>query len=161
MNRVPALIFLMIVNAIAAGCVAAGSGGQALQASNEIEICHGYGCQYKSSIVVGAPDARHIGAIMVRGSRSAHDERAAIGQAVAYFDRRAFGAIGIRDEPRSRLGAAGIRGQMDCIDESTNTRSLLLYLGGHHLLRHHHVGMNRSRGFLVDGRYFHSTDVIS
>ena len=47
MSRVATLIFLMIVNALAAGCVAAGNGGQALQASNEIEVCHGYSCKYK------------------------------------------------------------------------------------------------------------------
>ena len=49
---------------------------------------------------------------------------------------------------------------MDCIDESTNTRTLLVYLADRKLLRHHTVGMNASRGFLVDGRYPHSTAVI-
>ena len=98
---------------------------------------------------------------MAGGKQSPQGERAAIGQAVAYFDRRAFEAIGIRDQPRSELGAAGVRGQLDCIDESTNTRSFLRYLDGHRLLRHHQVGTNISRGMLVDGRYFHSTAVIS
>ena len=49
---------------------------------------------------------------------------------------------------------------MDCIDESTNTRALLLYLENRKLLQHHTVARNASRGLLVDGRYFHNTAVI-
>ena len=49
---------------------------------------------------------------------------------------------------------------MDCIDKSTNTRTLLKYLESHGLLRYHDVMMNASRGFFVDGRYPHSTAVI-
>jgi hypothetical protein len=49
---------------------------------------------------------------------------------------------------------------MDCIDESTNTRSLLRYLEQQKLLTHHTVASNASRGVLIDGRYFHSTAVL-
>lgn len=49
---------------------------------------------------------------------------------------------------------------MDCVDESTNTRALLLYLERRKLLRHHTVERNVTRGFLIDGRYPHATAVL-
>jgi hypothetical protein len=163
MKGVAWLIPLLAVSAITSACVdgAVRDGGTVSQASDAIPVCHGYGCKYRTRVVLGAPDIERLGAILAGGATSPGDERAAIGRAVAYFDRRAFDTIGIRDEPRSKLGAGGVRGQLDCIDESTNTRSLLLFLRGRHLLRHHDVGRNISRGLLVDGRYFHSTAVIS
>ncbi|APF37549.1 hypothetical protein IMF23_18740 [Chelatococcus daeguensis] len=129
-------------------------------AQNVIHVCHGYGCWFRASLVLDAADTRRFAAILARGRRSPAAERAAISDAVRHFERRAFDVIGIRDEPRSRFGASGEPGQMDCIDESTNTRALLLYLAEHDLLRHHTVRSVASRGFLIDGRYFHSTAVI-
>lgn len=162
MKDVSTLAYMFLVCVMATACVdhSNGKGATHLQPSDEIQVCHGYSCKYQTKLSLGAPDARHIRAIMT-SKRSPQEERAAIGRAVAYFDRRAFDAIGIRDAPRSELGAGGVRGQMDCIDESTNTRAFLRYLAGHQLLRHHKVQMNASRGLLVDGRYFHSTAVIS
>ena len=79
---------------------------------------------------------------------------------MSYFEDRTFAVIGIRDSPKSKFGAFGVRGQMDCIDELTNTRALLLYLEDLNLLRHHTVTRNASRGMLIDGRYFHNTAVV-
>jgi hypothetical protein len=125
-----------------------------------IDVCHGYSCKFRSKLILGNADARRLGSILASGRGSAKAERKAISRAVRYFEDRAYSVIGIRDEPRSKFGASGIRGQMDCIDESTNTRALLLYLADRKLLAHHSVGRNSSRGLLIDGRYFHSTAVI-
>jgi hypothetical protein len=51
--------------------------------------------------------------------------------------------------------------QMDCIDEATNTTSLLVLLAAHGYLRHHQVEEPASRGFFLDGRYPHATAVLS
>ena len=63
---------------------------------------------------------------------------------------------------RPEFGASQQKGQMDCVDESTNTRALLL------LSRRTRAaevpqgrGANVSRGFFIDGRYPHWTAVIS
>jgi hypothetical protein len=153
---------LILLCGFAAGCATVSkNGGQAaLPAEKTVEICHGYGCKFRSKLVLGATDARRFASILDSGKRSPQSERIAIAQAVRYFEQRTLSATGVRDEPRSKLGASGVRGQMDCIDESTNTRTLLAYLAGRKLLRHHTVGMNASRGFLVDGRYPHSTAVV-
>ena len=69
--------------------------------------------------------------------------------------------IGVRDRAEGGdFGASHIKGQMDCIDESTNTRGFLLYLAERGLLKFHKVGRNVSRGFFVDGRYPHLTAII-
>lgn len=125
-----------------------------------IDICHGYGCAYRSRLDLGAGNGEHFRQIMAEGAASPEAERAAIKKADQYFEELAFAATGIRDKPRADVGGAE-RGQMDCIDESTNTTSLLTYLADRGLLRHHKVERRESRGFLLDGRYPHWTAVIS
>ena len=153
---------LILLCGLAAGCVSGPEGGShgLKRVERQIDVCHGYSCKYKSKLTLGAADARHFASILAAGQKSPQVERAAIARAVSYFELRTFDATGIRDEPRSKFGAAGVRGQMDCIDESTNTRTLLLWLEDQRLLRHHTVAMNASRGLLVDGRYFHNTAVV-
>ena len=55
---------------------------------------------------------------------------------------------------------AGEHGQMDCLDEATNTTTTLLILGQNGLLNHHTVGYPVARGFFLDGRYPHATAVV-
>jgi hypothetical protein len=125
-----------------------------------ISICHGYGCAYRAKLALTAADGARLGSIMNAGAGSPEAERAALAEAVSYFDRRANQATGHQDRPKTEFGKPE-RGQMDCIDESTNTRALLVYLAERGLLKFHKVGRNTSRGFFLDGRYPHWTAVIS
>ena len=125
-----------------------------------IQICHGYGCAYRSKLMLTAADGARFRSIMKAGAGSPKAERAALSKAVSYFDRRANQATGFQDRPKTELGKPE-RGQMDCVDESTNTRALLLYLAERGLLKFHKVQRNTSRGFFLDGRYPHWTAVIS
>ena len=65
------------------------------------------------------------------------------------------------DAAKSPIGLAGKVGQMDCIDEATNTTSLLLIAGSHDLLVHHRVSTPVARGFFLDGRGPHVTAVVA
>jgi hypothetical protein len=159
-SGLPVGLSLLCSVAIGSVAVSVGSAEAAGSVATQIDICHGYSCKFRSTLVLGAADARRLASILATGQKSPPAERAAIARAVSHFERRTLAAIGIRDEPKSKFGASGVRGQMDCIDESTNTRTLLLYLADRKLLRHHTVGRNASRGLLIDGRYFHSTAVI-
>ncbi len=125
-----------------------------------IMVCHGYGCGFRTKLMLGAADGTQLSSIMRAGSSSPKAERAALSKAVRYFDRRANQATGFKDRPRTEIGKPE-RGQMDCVDESTNTRAFLLYLAERGLLKFHKVGRNVSRGFFLDGRYPHWTAVIS
>lgn len=124
-----------------------------------ISICHGYGCSFRTKLTLGAADGQRLRSIMGAGAASPKAERAALARAVSYFDRRANQATGYKDRPRTEVGKPE-RGQMDCVDEATNTRALLLYLAERGLLKFHKVGRNVSRGFFLDGRYPHWTAVI-
>jgi len=97
---------------------------------------------------------------MSAGARSPSAERSALSRAVRYYEERAFSATGFRDRAKTQIGKPE-RGQMDCIDESTNTRALLLYLAERGLLKHHKVERNVSRGYFLDKRYPHFTAVVS
>ena len=79
---------------------------------------------------------------------------------VRFYERRATAVVGVRDRPKSDFGAGRERGQMDCVDESTNTTSILNLVERRGLLKHHKVTRRASRGFFADGRYPHFTAVL-
>jgi hypothetical protein len=156
---------MLLLPVLAGGCSTAspGSGsdielGYALP--KRIDICHGYGCSYRSKLDLDARDGERFRAIMAAGAASPAAEREAISKADQYFEERAYAVTGIRDRPRADVAGAA-RGQMDCVDESTNTNALLVYLAERRLLRHHKVEKRETRGFFLDGRYPHWTAVIS
>lgn len=128
---------------------------------SQMIVCHGYDCRLKTSLAVSTRDSAYFAKVMNDGKDSPNSERAAISKAIQYFEDRAADAIGVRDKGKSTLTDSGHKGQMDCIDESTNSRTLLLYLQGRNLLKYHKVLGNVSRGLMIDGRYPHSTALIS
>lgn len=153
---------LSLVAALALSVTTSSSGlSSAAPSTSRLTICHGYGCAFKSRLDLGPGDANRFAAILAAGKSSPAAERKAIAKAVAYFEKRAQQVTGVRDQPKSEFGASKIKGQMDCVDESTNTDALLRYLQGRGLLKHHKVQAKTSRGFLLDGRYPHWTAVIS
>jgi hypothetical protein len=158
--RIRASAATLALVSLVVGCISTPSEYAVRSAVARINVCHGFGCHFKSELNLGTADARRLLAIMAAGATSAKAERAAVSKAVRYYEGRAAGVIGIRDQPKSDASQYHRRGQMDCVDESTNTRALLLYLEGRKLLRHHTVDRNVTRGFLVDGRYPHATAVL-
>jgi hypothetical protein len=155
----------MLCASFIAGCMSTSSdrsGGVELGYAmpKRVDICHGYGCAYRAGLHLTAADGERFRQIMDEGAESPAAERQAISSAVQYFEERSFSATGVRDQPKADVAGAE-KGQMDCIDESSNTDTLLRYLAERGLLRHHGVERKDSRGFLLDGRYPHWTAVIS
>jgi hypothetical protein len=161
-NRLPTILTILALGA-ASGCTSISSnytGAMTVPQKASIVACHGHNCTFKTSVALDAAAQARFAAIMAPGAKSAEAERAAIGKADQYYEELSFAAIGVRDQPQSGFSTSGKRGQMDCIDESTNTRSLLRYLDARGLLKYHSVQGNVSRGVIFDGRYPHSTAVI-
>lgn len=125
-----------------------------------VQICHGYNCRRKARYDIGADRAR-FAAIMAAGKSSPAAERAAIGRAEMFYEDQVSKVIGVRDKAGAAQGDSGKVGQMDCIDELTNTHTLLVYLAENEWLKYHRVLPNVSRGFFFDGRYPHATAVVS
>lgn len=131
-----------------------------VSSSATMSVCHGYSCSFRSKLVLGPGDAVRLQSIMRAGASSPAAERAALKKAVQYFEERSYQVIGVRDLPKAAVIGARIKGQMDCIDESTNTTGFLHYLANRGLLKFHTVGRKVSRGFFIDGRYPHWTAII-
>ena len=127
--------------------------------SDRVYACHGFNCTFKTRVDITPADADAFASFFANADSPAA-EREGIARAIAYFEEKSAAAIGVRDGPKSTLVQSGAKGQMDCIDESTNTRSMMMHLAARGLITRHTVEMNVSRGFLLDARYFHSTGVI-
>lgn len=124
-------------------------------------VCHGFGCAYKAPVDFTSRDRRKLAAILGAGKASAAAERQAVSKAVQWQEARVTAILGTApDIGGLDMSNAGVAGQMDCIDEATNTTSLLLYAEQQGMLQHHRVVSPVARGFLLDGRYPHATAVL-
>ena len=126
-------------------------------------VCHDFGCAQRTPVGLSAGDLGTLSSLLAPGRASAEAERRAVAAAGAWFDRRIGPAAGTtrRVARANRLGSANTIGQMDCIDTSRNSTSLLLILEQLKLLRHHKVEGPEARGFLLDGRGPHATAVLT
>ncbi len=126
-----------------------------------ISICHGFGCKFREELALTGADRATLARLLGGGAASAAAERRAIGAAGAWFDRRIGPIAGtVGHVARANSEYMFDKRQMDCIDSSRNTTSLLLVLAQLKLLRHHTVAEPEARGFLLDGRGPHATAVL-
>ncbi|MCO6385666.1 hypothetical protein GTK01_01435 [Aliihoeflea sp. 40Bstr573] len=127
--------------------------------NGRLTVCHGFDCRNQTTLTFSADEQQRLGALFAK-SLDAAAERQSIAEAVQIFENATTSRLGVADKPKSDLSQTGQHGQMDCIDESTNTRTFLRYLQSSGLVKHHEVQTNVTRGVLFDGRYFHATAVI-
>ncbi len=120
--------------------------------------CHGYGCEFQTPVVIDAAALSTLQHLFAGHQATAAEERKAISEAVRWWERRASPLLGGPPrEHRSDIGHAHHLGATDCIDEATNSTTILVILERHGLLKHHVVQRPVSRGFIVNA---HSTAVI-
>lgn len=161
--RIAWLTLVLGTAGIAAGCTTTSESGEAVAKAPTVatlDVCHGYDCHFRTKVTMTARDARTLSGYF-RNANTPAAERAAIARAVQLFENKATKTIGVADRPLSAFLGAKEKGQMDCLDETANTLTLLRYLAGRGLLKHHTVGGDVSRGFLLDARYFHSAASIT
>nr|WP_321464123.1 hypothetical protein [uncultured Cohaesibacter sp.] len=126
-----------------------------------IYVCHAFGCQLKYGYRFTKADLSKLKRILRAGSKNPQAERKAIGNAVAWFEKRVGPIIGSdKDKGGLDMKNAGVPGQMDCIDEASNTTSLISFAQKHGFLKYHKVQSPVARGYFLDGRYPHATAVI-
>ncbi len=150
----------MMLVATISGCQSSGSSSKFGIAKNlkKVPICSGFGCIYQQSLAFSVDDMMHINSIMNNSNASARDERAALANLIGWKEQLAQRRLGMRQDTRlSYQVDAGIRGQMDCVDESSNTLAFLNFLNSENLLRYHKPKRIGARGYLFDGRYPHKT----
>jgi hypothetical protein len=131
-------------------------------AGGRIIACHGYGCARRLAISVDGAWLSRAGASLRSAKGSPAAERKALAEVVRSYTAYLAASLGGKpDVPGSPAGMSGVHGQMDCLDETANTTSLLIILQQRGLLSHHVVEHPESRGFFLDGRYPHFTAVIA
>src|SRR5262249_47974798 len=93
-------------------------------------VCHDFGCAQRTPVSRGPGDRAPWRRRPAPGGAWAEAERRAIAAAWAWFDRRVGPAAGTthRVARATGLGGESKVGQMDCIDTSRNSTSLLLVL---------------------------------
>jgi hypothetical protein len=126
-----------------------------------ITYCHGFGCAMKATVRFTSGDMAKLKGIVAAGRGSPKAERTALGKADQWYERRAGAVTGTSgDRVKGTVGDAFDPTQLDCIDESTNTTTLLKLIEGRGWLKHHKVGRVKSRGLLFDMRYPHNTATV-
>jgi hypothetical protein len=129
-------------------------------AGNRVYVCHGYGCRYTTPVSFSENELARITASLQAEFANAGQERAALALSVQAFEEIVGRRVGTgSDRGKTQIGG-GDKGQMDCIDEATNTTSLLLLLESRGALKHHKVMHPVAGGFFLDGRYPHATAVL-
>jgi hypothetical protein len=126
-----------------------------------VYICHGYTCRIVTPVTLTAAELAAISEPLKVKLADAGAERQAISEAVQSFEKLVGKRVGTAaDLPGMQFGS-NRPDQMDCIDEATNTTSLLMLLASRGHLRHHRVLQPAGRGFFLDGRYPHATAVVA
>lgn len=116
-----------------------------------LDVCYNYGCKDKSSIVLSEKDMDLLRSMFYHLG-SAEDERASIRQAIASMEQIAGRYLPtVNDVAGNYQTGMAESGQMDCIDESTNTTTYLEFLQQQGLLRWHVVEKRAFRApYLLD-----------
>jgi hypothetical protein len=128
---------------------------------NRVYVCHGYSCRVVTPVTLSAAEVKQIAAPLVPAAPNPATERDALSRAVQIFETLVGRRVGTSGDLAEMQFGRGGRGQMDCIDEATNTTSLLRMLAQAGHLKHHHVLQPSARGFFLDGRYPHATAVLA
>ena len=126
----------------------------------QFSVCHGFSCAHVTQ--VGLNDAQWfaITSVFERAALTPEEEREQIAGAIAKFET----VVGVLAGTSGDLGENAIMGQdqsgqMDCIDESTNTTTYLRILAKAGFLRWHRVEDRVTRGWFLFG-WPHTTAVI-
>ncbi len=124
-----------------------------------LPICSGYGCANIDTVSLSAAEWRAVRALFNPHADSPAAERRQIARAIGQLER----IVGPKTETDGDKGGTfpGLfeAGQMDCIDESTNTTVYLRLLAAENLLRWHEVGADATRGYFLYG-WPHTTATI-
>jgi hypothetical protein len=129
--------------------------------ATEMTVCYGFVCRRREILSFTPGDRKTLTQILAAGRASAVAERAAVQQAVVWFDRRVGPMIGTD----KRVASADIRTfdaphNFDCWDTTRNTTSLLLVLQEWGLLKFHVVGDPHYRGNPLVLQLPHNTAVL-
>jgi hypothetical protein len=124
-------------------------------------VCYGFVCRRRETFEFTAADRKALAAIMAKGKASAQAERAAVQNAVIWWDKRLGPILGTSIRlPRADFRHHADETNYDCWDTTRNITALLLLMQDWGYLKHHTVTDPRYRGNLLVLQTPHNTPVI-
>ncbi|MCB1681800.1 MAG: hypothetical protein KDI65_07695 [Alphaproteobacteria bacterium] len=127
---------------------------------DEFTFCSQYGCKLQTPLSFSAQDWADIYDFYGSPAQDAAGERAKIAQTIGFLERKIGPRTGTDKDIAGTFRKIG-KGQLDCVDESTNTTTYLLLMDGKGLLKFHTVGSPDTRFPIIHaGRWPHQTAVI-
>ncbi len=123
--------------------------------------CHGYGCPSHYLVELHPKEWKQIDRLFKPASKNAAQERARVAKAIGRFETIVGGMTGTDVDYRGTFLKMG-RGQLDCVDESTNTTIYLDLLKQRGYLKFHEIRQPQIRTPFTGGggRWVHQSAVI-
>ncbi|MCL5800957.1 MAG: hypothetical protein M1283_00190 [Gammaproteobacteria bacterium] len=122
-------------------------------------VCSEHTCQHVTVVGLQPEQWQRERRLFLPPPLDAVQERERIPQAIALMEVMVGPLTGTEHDKGRNFQGVGVAGQMDCIDESTNTTTYLTMLLKDGLLKWHSVEDRATRGFFIFG-WPHTTAVI-
>ena len=122
-------------------------------------VCFNHTCHSIETLSISAQEWSRVTSPLEIPGETAEEERAAIAQAIAIMEEIVGQQTGTYRDLGKNLRGFGKTGQMDCIDESTNTTTYLYMLEKAGYLKRHKL-LDRSTRFGIFAGMPHTTAVI-
>jgi hypothetical protein len=123
--------------------------------------CQGYGCPLYKNVALNQHDWKIIEKAYGAKAKTAAEEREKAARAVGAFERVVGPLTGTDVDIEGTFLKTG-KGQLDCVDESTNTTIYLMLLKQRGLLRFHEIEQPQVRWPILSGRgWMHQTAVLT
>ncbi len=115
---------------------------------NNYSICHGHTCSKTAFIQLSNAQWFTVKALFAPLAESAQQEREKIKLAISLLETMTGEQAGTYKDRAKNYVAKGLNGQLDCIDEATNTTVYLRMLSEANLMLFHQQASRTSRGGL-------------
>ncbi|MGV6857886.1 MAG: hypothetical protein ACWA5X_02830 [bacterium] len=122
-----------------------------------VEVCYNFGCKTKESVTLNFNQMDALRGLFSRHASSAEAEREQIAAAIALLENATGFQTGTVNDHGENYPGPSEPGQMDCIDESTNTTEYLRLLESLHLLRWHKSGERVKRATFIFNDHWTAT----
>ncbi len=116
---------------------------------NNYSICHGHTCNQFSFISLTDTQWKTIEALFIPSAIEPKQEREQIKLAIALLEKLTGEQAGTYRDRAQNFTDQGLNGQLDCIDEATNSTVYLRMLFDAGLLQFHRQASRTSRGGLI------------
>ena len=124
----------------------------------QFNVCYNYGCASLAWLKLSDEQWQRLRSVFAQPAATPSEERGQIRTAIALFETMVGAMTGTASDKGGTWPGFGQSGQMDCIDESTNTTIYLRMLQKYGLLRWHSVADRATRWSLFT--WPHTTAVI-